>query len=339
MIQSLSINPGTVNDYTVISLTCPYSTVPFPLLQIDRDSYVVGLEIQSGINFDYERGGHCVQIGKYCSIAEKETLLIDLNHDYKSVFQGEVSFLGEVIKGRRLPHKCSIFIENDVWVGHGVTIMSGVTIHNGAVIAANTLITKDIPAYAIVGGVPARILGYRFPTEVCKAMEKIAWWNWDMDKLMNCRKDFLMEPEQFTEKYLPQAETNWGGVIPAIPDKEKPVILFISDLSEPFPLWKHVLSEYFSCPRPDFCLLIYIGYMDIAKGNLSEIMSFLNSHEEQDAWVILQEGMENDDLRSLFACADYYITTRYKETIKYIGYAGYYGVRLLYGTDTPVFSI
>lgn len=338
MIHSLSINPGTVRDYTVMTLSCSQFREPFPFLQIDRDSFAVELEIQSGINFNFERGGHCVQIGKYCSLAEKITMLIDINHDYKSIFQGEVSFLKGETKVRRLPRKCSILIENDVWVGHGASIMGGVTIHNGAVVAANALVTKDVPSYAIVGGVPARILGYRFSAEICKAMKKIAWWNWDVNELYNRRQDFLLEPIQFIDKYLPQAENDWDGIKPAITNKERPIILFIPDLSEPFPLWKQVVSEYFSHPRPGFCLLIYVNYEDIEKGYLTELNNFFNRFEDHDAWIILQEGTKEDDIRSLFACADYYITTRSKETIKYTGYSDYYCVQLLYGTDTPVFS-
>lgn len=59
-------------------------------------------------------------------------------------------------------------IENDVWIGHGATIMGGVIIHNGAVVGANAVVTKDVSPYAIVAGNPARVIKYRFDDEIIK---------------------------------------------------------------------------------------------------------------------------------------------------------------------------
>jgi len=133
----------------------------FPFMQIDKDSYIVGAEIQSGLNFNVAQGVHCVQIGKYCALADKITFLVNLNHNYKSVFQGSPSFMTMALPDRT-KRKGSVLIGNDVWIGNGATIMSGVSIHNGAVIGAESVVTKSVPAYAMVGGNPAKIIGYRF---------------------------------------------------------------------------------------------------------------------------------------------------------------------------------
>lgn len=71
-----------------------------------------------------------------------------------------------------------IIIENDVWIASNVTIKEGVRICNGAVIAMESLVTKDIPPYALVGGNPAKIIKYRFNIEQISELQKIAWWNW-----------------------------------------------------------------------------------------------------------------------------------------------------------------
>ena len=76
-----------------------------------------------------------------------------------------------------------IIIENDVWVGARSTIMSGVKISNGAVVAAGSVVTKDVPPYTIVGGNPARIIKYRFDESQIEKLLKISWWDWDEDKI------------------------------------------------------------------------------------------------------------------------------------------------------------
>jgi acetyltransferase-like isoleucine patch superfamily enzyme len=79
--------------------------------------------------------------------------------------------------------KGDVIIGNDVWIGYGVTILSGVTIGDGAVIGACSVVTKDVPPYAIAGGNPARIVRYRFDEETIKKLLEIRWWNWPDHKI------------------------------------------------------------------------------------------------------------------------------------------------------------
>jgi chloramphenicol O-acetyltransferase type B len=67
-------------------------------------------------------------------------------------------------------------IKNDVWIGHGAIINAGVTINNGAVVAAGSVVTRDVPPYAIVGGNPAQIIRYRFPEQTIAVLEHLQWW-------------------------------------------------------------------------------------------------------------------------------------------------------------------
>lgn len=74
-------------------------------------------------------------------------------------------------------------IGNDVWIGWGVLIKGGVTIGNGAVIGARSVVTKDVPPYAVVAGVPAKVIKYRFEQEKIDLLQQLQWWDWDIDRI------------------------------------------------------------------------------------------------------------------------------------------------------------
>ena len=88
-----------------------------------------------------------------------------------------------------------ITIGSDVWIGNGAVILDGVKVGNGAIIASRAVVTKDVPAYAIVGGVPAKILKYRFSSDVVEALEQSQWWNLT-------DKEILERLAAFTDKPL-----------------------------------------------------------------------------------------------------------------------------------------
>ena len=79
--------------------------------------------------------------------------------------------------------KGDIIIGNDVWIGAKSTVMSGVTIGDGSVVAAGSLVTKDVAPYSVVGGNPAKHIKYRFSTGQISDLLAIAWWNWDEGKI------------------------------------------------------------------------------------------------------------------------------------------------------------
>lgn len=74
-----------------------------------------------------------------------------------------------------------ILIKNDVWIGDNVSIIEGVTVENGAIIAAGSLVNKDVDPYTIVGGVPAKVIGYRFEKEIIKELDNSKWWDKDIE--------------------------------------------------------------------------------------------------------------------------------------------------------------
>ena len=95
---------------------------------------------------------------------------------------------------RNLP---PVIIGNDVWIGDGVKIKNGVTIGDGAIIGACALVIKDVPPYAIVGGVPAKIIKYRFKKNIIKELLKLKWWDLDVEIIKQIPYDNIEEAISF----------------------------------------------------------------------------------------------------------------------------------------------
>ena len=82
-----------------------------------------------------------------------------------------------------LPYKGDTVIGNDVWIGYQAMIMPGVKIGNGAIISTRSVVTSDVPPYAVVGGNPARVIKKRFTDDIILALEKLAWWDWPVEQI------------------------------------------------------------------------------------------------------------------------------------------------------------
>lgn len=110
-----------------------------------------------------------VRVGSYCSIAPDVTFVINNEHplDRISTYPFRDMLLGE---GSEAQSKGGIVVDDDVWIGYGATILDGVHIGQGAVIGAGALVAKDVPPYAVVGGVPAKLIKYRFDEDLREAL-------------------------------------------------------------------------------------------------------------------------------------------------------------------------
>lgn len=132
-------------------------------------------------------------IGQFCSIACGARFLFNCaNHTLKSLSTYTFPLfyedwgLEKSDVATAWDNKGDIVIGNDVWIGYEAVIMAGVHIGNGAIIAARAVVTKDVPPYTIVGGVPARPIRKRFDEEVIRKLETLQWWDWSAEKIRRC---------------------------------------------------------------------------------------------------------------------------------------------------------
>lgn len=134
-----------------------------------------------------------ITIGSFCSIA-RGTSIQEYNHNWKAMTTYFIRFrIFNEKYGSDVVSKGPIVVGNDAWIGAQCVILSGVNIGDGAVVAANSVVTANVPPYAIVGGSPAKIIKYRFDQEMIKKLMIIKWWDWDYDKIKNNCELFLGE--------------------------------------------------------------------------------------------------------------------------------------------------
>lgn len=136
-------------------------------------------------NYDFSKVK--LVIGKFCAIAAETKFIMTGDHklDAISTYPFPIFQQGweKVYDVANLPVKGDIIIGNDVWLGYDSLIRNGVTIGDGAIIAARSVVVKDVPPYAIVAGNPAKVVKLRFDESMIKRLLNIAWWNWDIHKI------------------------------------------------------------------------------------------------------------------------------------------------------------
>lgn len=144
---------------------------------------------ESNVLYHFPFIGDKLIIGKFCAIAKDVTFIMNgANHKISGFSTYPFQIFGNgwekvMPKEDDLPFKGDTEIGHDVWIGYDATIMPGIKIGSGAIIASKSVVTKNVPAYSIAGGNPAKIIKHRFDDSTISELLKIAWWDWDVVKI------------------------------------------------------------------------------------------------------------------------------------------------------------
>ena len=174
-LKDVISNPNiVVGDYTI------YNDFVSDPVQFEKNNVLY----QYPINHDK------LIIGKFCSIAcGAKFLFASANHTLESLstYPFPIFFEEWNLDKKNITsawdNKGDIVIGNDVWIGYEAVILSGVRIGDGAIVGARSVVTKDIPPYTIVGGVPAKTIKKRFDDDMIIKLQQIQWWDWSFTKV------------------------------------------------------------------------------------------------------------------------------------------------------------
>lgn len=155
----------------------------------DDDKDPTGFE-KNNVLFNYPVFGDKLIIGKFCQIASGTQFIMGAaNHRLCSATTYPFNVMSEAwaeiapVHLSQLPHKGDTVIGNDVWFGRNCVVMPGVMIGDGAIVAAHSVVTKDVEPYSVVGGNPARIIKKRFDDELIELLLRFKWWDLPPDEL------------------------------------------------------------------------------------------------------------------------------------------------------------
>jgi virginiamycin A acetyltransferase len=144
---------------------------------------------ERNVLYHYPFTGDRLIIGKFCAIARGVQFIMNgANHQMAGFSTYPFFIFGKdwqrvQPKPEDFPYKGDTIVGNDVWIGYAAIIMPGVKIGDGAIVAAKSVVTKDVPPYAIVGGNPAQVLRHRFDDQTIEKLLAIAWWDWHITKI------------------------------------------------------------------------------------------------------------------------------------------------------------
>lgn len=283
----------------------------YPIVNAGIGTYAINMKISFG------RRDSNILIGKYCSLA-KDILFImsdehELNHVSTHPFQSIINIANsdvDMYADNELKKRCQVIIGHDVWIGMNATILGGIRIGTGAVIAAGSLVTKDVPPYTIVGGCPARVIRRRLPEDIAQKLLSIRWWNWPY-RVIQDRLPNMEDPRAFVNQYYDEENGRLNSFPPTkrITDLKAEncrIYYLLADIGVKNPVWKMVAEQYLSLEKQDISLLCGV-YEDVSQEDMEEFSRIMGSAENIVSVHRLKKNVIPCDI---IPYVDTYITTR-----------------------------
>lgn len=279
-----------------------------------------------------------ILIGHYTSIAWDVHFEIGLNndHDYYSVSNYGWAHLN-------LPYnvneKLQILIGSDVWIGKGSCIKGGVTIGNGAVIASNSVVTKNVPPYAIVGGNPAQIIKYRFCEDIIKKLNLIKWWYWEEKDIIENHSLFLQSPEAFCERFYSQGNSikdnaEMRDITSSFKRNRDNIYFFVADLAmDEDSICMKLMKQFWEKNAAE--LLVIQCHTEEEEEMVQQITTYMNSIKPMggNIYCVVSPEIRLDILKE----STHFITNKMHECLIYVDYAAALGVNVIMGVSDSIF--
>lgn len=355
MIQTITISPRTdlktkapseeraLAENDIFSYTIAY---------IGPYTYSLNTRIDNDIHVWNKDQGipHNFHIGNGNSLGADLRCVFGRNHNIKRVSSGGLethmsySEIQKAEEGRSTFHqKGSIILQNDIWTGDNVTIMGGCIVRNGAVIAQNAHVVKDVPAYAIVGGNPAKVIGWRFPRHIIEKLQMIQWWYWSHDKILQNYDYFTEDVEGFCDKFYDEAKQQFEELSLRRNVKDDAYLVYV-DYYENYSSYPAIVEEFLAAFTPDSNkrLILFIQNdvkdIDVDEAAVKELKALAECVKEVPNFRCSLEVVvgDKDKAVSCLLESSHFIMTRTYNTVYTTCLADQFGIEIISGVDINI---
>lgn len=181
LAEGVSVGGGSIVERCAIGRGCA----------IGRNNVISNSALGAGTSTQGNTTIRFCEVGRYCAIAWNVTIGAP-NHDMRRLAMAELDYVFPEEGHEHLASfdELGCSVGNDVWVAAGAHVLRGACVSDGAVVAANAVVTRDVPPYAVVAGVPARVVSYRFEPPQVERLLSICWWDFDEQTLLKARGAF-----------------------------------------------------------------------------------------------------------------------------------------------------
>lgn len=317
-----------INDYVhserYAYLTGERSPEPeyYPLVNAGVGTYAVNM------NIHYGRRDTNILIGRYCSLSDNIQFIMSDEHELDRVsthpFRNIINIMNnqgmKTYADNENKKRCQVIIGHDVWIGMNVTILGGVRIGTGAVIAAGSLVTKDVPPYTVVGGCPAKTIRMRLPGDLVRKLLSVRWWNWPYQVIVDRLRE-MDDPKLFVDRYYEEDDGRRNTFPPAklITDLKAEncrIYYLLADIGVKNPVWKMVAEQFISLEKQDIALVCGI-YEDVPRECMEEFSRVMGVAKNT---VCGHKLMKNIIPGDIIPYVDTYITTRSMASLEFMDY-------------------